>query len=72
MPTALKDIGYHTAMIGKNHFDSRTQYYIKHGYETMKLYDGIPNKKDDYYNWFVEEKPGFTPTDNIPASADGG
>lgn len=73
----MKEIGYHAKMVGKNHFDPLDEPNdelegISHGFETIQVYDGQLGREDDYWNWFVGEKPGFTPIDNIPDPEDKG
>ena len=43
MPRALKDAGYTTISIGKDHFgwNSTLDHGIDHGYTTTQLYDGL-------------------------------
>ena len=62
LPKVLsEDLGYYTAVIGKNHFgwNMTSNKGISHGYEHMDLYDGLsffgPNpaeEYDDYDIWF--------------------
>jgi len=56
LPRVLsQDLGYHTAIIGKNHFgwNSSSNKGIPHGYEYMDLYDGLSQPDyDDYDIWF--------------------
>jgi arylsulfatase A-like enzyme len=56
-PTALRDAGYHTAMIGKNHFNP---WRNPHGYQSEQIYDGLPecDKDDDYGTWLAKVAPG--------------
>ncbi len=56
-PTALRDAGYHTVVVGKNHFNP---WRNPHGYEAEQLYDGLPecDRRDDYGLWLAKVAPG--------------
>lgn len=59
MPKVLADLGYHTAMVGKNHFgwNKTTNQGVPHGFMDMKMYDGLLAEKDDYDKWFDKLHP---------------
>jgi arylsulfatase A-like enzyme len=73
LPKEMVKLGYHTAIVGKNHFgwNSTTGQGVTHGYEYMKLYDGLnPMKRrafkglaefDDYDKYFGALNPGKSP-----------
>ena len=63
MPRALRDAGYYTCSIGKDHFGWNTtdDMGISHGYDKTSLYDGLPDELDDYDEWFAKENPGVNP-----------
>ena len=60
MIEAIRSEGYHTAVIGKNHFgfDYKTDKGVPHGFEYMKLMDGNTHGKDDYSKYFEAKYPG--------------
>lgn len=65
MPATLSALGYHTAVVGKNHF-GRTDSgaLVAHGYQTLVMYDGLSGlsaEHDDYNIWFQQELPGEDP-----------
>lgn len=67
LPSVLADeLGYRTIVVGKNHFGTTTdsdtgqQSFVGHGYEAMKLYEGL-NVPDDYNQYFQTVHPGADP-----------
>eukprot|EP00961_Rhodomonas_salina_P160632 2162931-Rhodomonas_salina.1 len=57
MPTALRTMaGYHTAVIGKDHFGWAGRKAISHDYELLEIFDGIESFNDDYCHWFHEHR----------------
>jgi arylsulfatase A-like enzyme len=69
MPRALKDAGYTTVSVGKDHFGWNTtaDHGIDHGYTLTQLYDGLGSgfsgggEYDNYDRWFQKEMPGKDP-----------
>mmetsp|Transcript_5746 Transcript_5746/g.13751 ORF Transcript_5746/g.13751 Transcript_5746/m.13751 type:complete len:658 (+) Transcript_5746:137-2110(+) len=68
LPSVLRDLlGYHTAMVGKNHFgtkpsnDAKQRRFIDHGYQSMELYDGLTEIPDNYDEYFDRMHPGEDP-----------
>lgn len=63
LPQALADKGYYTCSVGKDHFgwNKTINAGISHGYDQTQLYDGLPNEKDDYDEWFAQNNPGVDP-----------
>lgn len=58
MPRAFKeDLGYTTAVIGKNHFgyNRTSSKCVSHSYDHMEMYD-YPDS--DYKDWFQLKYPG--------------
>jgi arylsulfatase A-like enzyme len=61
MPRALKDNGYTTISVGKDHFGWNTtaDHGIDHGYTSTQLYDGLGSgfsgggEYDNYDRWYV-------------------
>ena len=83
MPRILADAGYTTAALGKNHFgwNQTSGTGIQHGYEGLRLYDGLGRWKttaphnwsgefDDYDMWFEQQMPGVDPAATLD-SVDG-
>lgn len=63
MPRALRDGGYYTSSIGKDHFgwNKTTNSGVPHGYDETNLYDGLPNEFDDYDEWVKKDYPKIDP-----------
>ena len=63
MPRALRDAGYYTSSIGKDHFgwNKTTNSGISHGYDETNLYDGLPVEFDDYDEWMKKNYPNLDP-----------
>ena len=63
MPRALRDAGYYTSSIGKDHFgwNKTTNSGVAHGYDETNLYDGLPNEFDDYDEWVKKDYPKVDP-----------
>ncbi|OEU11701.1 alkaline phosphatase-like protein, partial [Fragilariopsis cylindrus CCMP1102] len=79
LPSVLADyLGYKTIVVGKNHFGTkekedqqqqqqhRHREFITHGYQNMKLYEGLTfdeniNIEDDYNTFFNNTFPGIDP-----------
>ena len=58
---SLLEIGYQTAIFGKNHFgwNSTSGTGIRHAYQNLTLYDGVTGENDDtFHRWFQEQHPG--------------
>ncbi|BDD11382.1 choline-sulfatase [Fulvitalea axinellae] len=51
-PRMLNEAGYHTVMVGKNHFHPA---FNTHGYKEMHLEDGLVRVLDDYSKWFLDK-----------------
>ena len=73
-PRLLRDAGYQTVSLGKDHFgwNVSSDSGISHGYQKTVLYDGLgqwqpdaPNhwdgEYDDYDRWFARQMPGADP-----------
>lgn len=73
-PRVLRDAGYLTVAIGKDHFgwNETSDSAISHGYEITEIYDGLgkynPNASrgwddeyDDYDRWFAKQTGGLDP-----------
>eukprot|EP00035_Acanthoeca_spectabilis_P011828 m.208673 g.208673 ORF g.208673 m.208673 type:complete len:730 (+) comp15457_c0_seq2:27-2216(+) len=87
MPRALREQGYFTATIGKDHFgwDSATNLPpldpkfdagnkgsgVPHGYTRLSLYDGPGEKDEDYAQWFGRLMPGVDPEKGWPYGSNG-
>jgi arylsulfatase A-like enzyme len=59
MPRAFRDdLGYNTAIIGKNHFgfNKTSGKAMGHGYDHEEMYDMHP--KSEYKDWFHTKEPG--------------
>jgi arylsulfatase len=56
-PDAMRQAGYATHAIGKNHFHT---WHNPHGYSAVELYDGLPDTDgvDDYGTWLKRVAPG--------------
>jgi len=62
MPATLSALGYHTAVVGKNHFGrTGSGAPVANGFDTLVMYDGLGSKYDDYNVWFQQELPGEDP-----------
>ena len=73
LPSVLEEyLGYQTIAIGKNHFGTRRSSigddegnngdFISHGYQHMKLYEGLTETvPDDYDMYFDSVHPGVDP-----------
>jgi len=74
MPRVLAGAGYHTRVIGKNHFgwNTTSDTGIQHGFQKLTICDGLGHwdKKakhhwsdtyDDYDKWFQAQMPGKDP-----------
>ena len=85
-PQLLRDAGYITASLGKDHFgwNATSDSGIAHGYDRTVLYDGLgrwdPSAKpwpwngeyDDYDRWFAQQMPGQDPSATLdPLDGDG-
>ncbi|MCC6857529.1 MAG: arylsulfatase [Bryobacterales bacterium] len=61
-PQALRDAGFHTFAVGKNHFHPQRH---PHGYEHVMLDESgraeSPEFRSDYRSWFHSEAPGEDP-----------
>jgi arylsulfatase len=61
-PRAMREAGYHTAMIGKNHYHAQRN---DHGYEQMLLDESgrveTPDFRSDYRSWFWSVAPNLDP-----------
>ena len=59
LPRTLSASGYYTHIIGKNHFgwDGKAGKGKSHGFEGQDLYEGLPEVKDNYFDWFRSQKP---------------
>lgn len=64
MPTAIRDLGYHTAVFGKDHFgyNETSKTGVPHGFEFMKLFEGphVGPIHDDYVKYFLNKYPNET------------
>ena len=85
-PQLLRDAGYITASLGKDHFgwNATSDSGIAHGYDRTVLYDGLgrwdPSARpwpwngeyDDYDRWFAQQMPGQDPSATLdPLDGDG-
>ena len=61
-PRALREAGYYTAVIGKNHFHPQRN---GHGYHQMLLDESgrieSPEYRSDYRSWFWSQAPHLDP-----------
>lgn len=64
LPAELAALGYTTHVVGKNHFGTLPNgTYVRHGFQHMKLYEGLPEILDDYDEYFNHTFPGMNPLD---------
>ena len=68
LPSALSNYGdYETFISGKDHFgvhdidDDGDARFVSHGYQHLKLYDGLTEEEDHYDEWFASETGGADP-----------
>ena len=68
LPEALNRMGgYETFISGKDHFgvrdtdDDGDAHFVTHGYQHLKLYDGLTEELDHYDQWFSDQTGGADP-----------